>query len=235
MTGKQRDKGGTAANEGRLLARPGQRNKNGAAVLGMHALQLGARRDGYLYVPASYQDGQPAPLAVMLHGAGGNAQGGLAPLLQFADAHGMLLLAPDSRESTWDVIVHRYGPDIDFIDRALQQTFERYDIDPARLAVGGFSDGASYALSIGVTNGDLFTHVIAFSPGFLAPADQRGTPRLFISHGTNDQVLPITVCSRRIVPQVERAGYEVTYREFEGPHTVPHEIAREAVAWYLGE
>jgi hypothetical protein len=26
----------------------------------------------------------------------------------------------------------------------------------------------------------------------------------------------------------------VRYREFEGPHTVPPDIAREAVDWFLG-
>ena len=105
-------------------------------------------------------------------------------------------------------------------------------MDPARIAVEGFSDGASYALSIGITNGDLFTHVIAFSPGFMAPAGQEGAPRLYISHGVHDDVLPIDLCSHRIVPQVERAGYDVRYREFDGPHTVPDEIAREALAWF---
>jgi phospholipase/carboxylesterase len=57
---------------------------------------------------------------------------------------------------------------------------------------------------VGITNGDLFTHVIAFSPGFLAPARQEGAPRLFISHGIHDTVLPIDRCSRRIVPLVQQ-------------------------------
>jgi predicted esterase len=175
------------------------------------------------------------PLALMLHGAGGVAQHGLAQLRDFADNAGLILLAPESRRETWDVIFGEYGPDIAFIDQALAQTFERYAIDPARLAIGGFSDGASYALSVGITNGDLFTHVIAFSPGFVAPADQQGMPRLFISHGSHDTVLPIEMCSRRIVPQVERAGYPVQYHEFDGPHTVPLEIAQAAVTWFLAE
>jgi predicted esterase len=38
-------------------------------------------------------------------------------------------------------------------------------IDPVRLAVGVFSDGASYALSLGIPSADLYTHVLAFSPG----------------------------------------------------------------------
>jgi predicted esterase len=184
-------------------------------------------------VPNSYRPDQPAPLVVLLHGAGGDAQGGLGLLQAFADERGLILLAPASRGRTWDVILDGYGPDITLIDQALDHTFSRYTVDPARLAVGGFSDGASYALSVGITNGDLFTHVIAFSPGFMAPADRQGSPRCFISHGTNDEVLPIDRCSRRIVPQLQRAGYDVLYREFDGPHTVPPEIAQAAIEWYF--
>ena len=141
--------------------------------------------------------------------------------------------SPASRGRTWDVILGDYGPDVAFLDRALAAAFARCAVDPARLAIGGFSDGASYALSLGLTNGDLFGHVLAYSPGFAAPAGQRGHPRLFVSHGTRDEVLPIDVCSRRIVPRLKGAGYDVTYREFDGPHTVPPEIAREGLDWFL--
>src|SRR3712207_7974813 len=51
----------------------------------------------------------------------------------------------------------------------------------------GFSDGASYALSLGIPNGDLFTHLVAFSPGFAAPDGQRGHPRVFVGHGVDDR------------------------------------------------
>ncbi|HET7077939.1 MAG TPA: phospholipase, partial [Chloroflexia bacterium] len=90
----------------------------------------------------------------------------------------------------------------------------------------------SYALSVGLTNGDLFTHILAFSPGFLASAGQTGTPRIFISHGIHDSVLPIDRCSRRIVPSLRDADYAVSYKEFDGPHTVPPDIARAAVQWF---
>jgi phospholipase/carboxylesterase len=105
-------------------------------------------------------------------------------------------------------------------------------VDAGRLAVTGFSDGASYALSLGLTNGDLFTHVVAFSPGFMALATRRGKPPVFVSHGTRDGVLPIGVTSRRVVPELESGGYEVRYREFAGPHTVPEAVAREALGWF---
>jgi phospholipase/carboxylesterase len=154
-------------------------------------------------------------------------------LLPLADEWGILLLAPASALQTWDMLYSGYGPDVAAIDRALERTFDRSSVDPSHLAVGGFSDGASYALSLGITNGDLFSHIIAFSPGFMAPAAQRGAPHIFISHGTRDATLPIDTCSRTIVPQLERVGYDVLYREFDGPHTVPPQISREAVRWFL--
>src|SRR5919201_3627881 len=40
---------------------------------GRHSLGLGSDRDGILVVPRSYSPDTPAPLALMLHGAGGRA------------------------------------------------------------------------------------------------------------------------------------------------------------------
>lgn len=111
--------------------------------------------------------------------------------------------------------------------------FARYAIDPARAALGGFSDGASYALSLGLTNGDLFASLIAFSPGFMKPARRRNGPRFFISHSPEDRALPIDQTSRRIVPELERNGYQVRYRQFVDGHSIPAEIAREAIEWFL--
>jgi phospholipase/carboxylesterase len=165
---------------GRLRARPQAAPPGGPATPaaitpGLQPLGLEAGRDGPLYVPASHAAGRPAPLVLMLHGAGGNARGGLRFFLDRADAAGLLLVAPESRLATWDVLVGGYGPDVAYVDRALAQVFARYAVDPSRVAVEGFSDGASYALSLGLTNGDLFTHVLAFSPGFAAPETPRGS------------------------------------------------------------
>jgi phospholipase/carboxylesterase len=231
VSGKRSILNSQSASAGRLTARPRQVNK--AAPSGLQQLKLEGKQDGFIYVPEGYSTERPVPLILMLHGAGGNARQTI-PLLQHpADSAGVILLVPESCGQTWDVIVGGYGPDVAFIDDALKQTFGRYNIDPAHIGIGGFSDGASYALSLGMTNGDLFTHVVAFSPGFMTPASKHGMPELFISHGTRDHVLPIEVCSRRIVPRVKQAGYRVRYREFDGPHTVPSEVAGEAIAWFL--
>lgn len=221
------------AAEGILAARP--HATRATIAPGLHPLGITRGREALLYVPKRANDTTPAPLAVMLHGAGADADDAMSIFQGLADRFGLVILAPGAQASTWDMLVSRFGPDVAFIDAALATTFERCAIDRESVAIGGFSDGASYALSLGLTNGDLFTHVIALSPGFMAPGRQEGAPRIFISHGTRDTVLPIERCSRRLVPVLEHAGYEVQYREFTGPHTVPRTIAREALEWFTGD
>jgi phospholipase/carboxylesterase len=202
---------------------------------GEHLLGLGRDRDGLLCVPKSYQPDKPAPFILLMHGAGGWARR-LEALFPVAYEFGAIVLSPESRDrGTWDGLQGSFGPDIEFLQRALTHCFDRCAVDTRRLAIGGFSDGATYALSAGLASGDVFTHIIAFSPGFvISGAGLRGKPRIFVSHGTADRILPIESTSRRIVPALERAGYPVKYREFEGPHTVPPAIGREAFQWWVG-
>jgi predicted esterase len=200
---------------------------------GEYPLGIGADRDGILIVPPTYRHGTPAPLAVMLHGAGGRGRR-VATLFSVASDLGIVILAPESRGPTWDAIRGRFGPDVDFLNRAMRHTVARCAIDRRRIAIGGFSDGATYALSVGLASGDVFTHVLACSPGFIVHGPSRGRPRIYISHGTADTVLPIDRTSRQIQPALQNAGYSVKYHEFDGPHAVPPAIAREAFEWFLG-
>ena len=217
-----------------LSAQPHPPQQDGST--GLERLLLRNKRGALLYVPPTVRAGAPAPLAVMLHGAGGNAEHGLHLLRNRADSNGMILLAPESRKTTWDIIVEsRYGPDVAFIDDCLAYVFDRYAIDSKHIALGGFSDGASYALSLGISNGQLFTHIVAFSPGFMAPVQMENKTRIFVSHGTEDNVLPIQPCSRKIVPILKREGFAVEYHEFEGPHTIPADISQRAVKWFMQE
>jgi len=126
-----------------------------------------------------------------------------------------------------------FGPDVEFVDRALEEVFRRQNVDPARVAVGGFSDGASYALTLGLANGDLFSRVVAFSPGFVADVVRRGSPRFFVSHGTGDTILPIETCGRRIAREFRELGYDVRFLEFGGGHAVPPDVAEAAMDWLV--
>jgi len=197
---------------------------------GLHPLGLGEPRDGRLRVPPGAGHG-PLPLVVMLHGATGSWERALKRLGPIADQ--ALVVLPDSLGTSWDVLEGGYGPDIRRIDTALARVFAAWPIDPTRCAVAGFSDGASYALSLALMNGTLFTHCLAFSPGFAAPLKVEGRPAFFVSHGTQDEILPIDTCSRRLMPKLERAGYFGQYMEFPGKHEVTPEVHAAALAFLL--
>lgn len=216
----------------RLAARPGPIQTD--AEPGESRLGLGDDRDGLLYVPRSYDPARSWPLFVALHGATGNAAGWRS-FFPAADEVGMVVLVPESRGRTWDRVRGEFGPDVAFLDQALAHVFRRVPVDPGRICLGGFSDGASYALSLGVSNGDLFTHLVGFSPGFMDAAEPLvGSPGIWISHGTEDTILPVRQSRDLIVPALREAGYDVTYREFEGGHQVPPAIARDALGWWTG-
>jgi len=217
----------------RLGARPG--TPTGTVSPGIVRLGTGGVGDGYLYVPQGYRPDTPAPLVLCLHGAGGNYTAQFDLLRDAAEAHAMLLVGVNSTEYTWDGILGRFGPDVERINTALERAFAQCRVDPSRLVIQGFSDGASYALGVGVANGTLFPRIVAFSPGFIAESDSApaGKPEVFISHGLNDQVLPIVSSSRQIVPAMRSAGYDVTYVEFEGGHAVPASVRDDAVAWMI--
>ncbi len=220
------------AQQGRLSFRPPSRPTRAAARSGQVELQGAAgAQPAALYVPTG-ADRDPLRLVVLLHGAGGGAQRLLDMFRDEADRRRLLLMAPTSTAATWDVLVGGFGPDVRNIDRLLTEVAKRYPI--RGYTIGGFSDGASYALTLGLTNGDVFGSIIAFSPGFEAAEVRNGRPRIFISHGTQDRTLPIERTSRRIVPSLEDAGYDVSYHEFSGAHFVPQAVQHRAVEWLEG-
>jgi phospholipase/carboxylesterase len=201
-------------------------------VEGQNPLGLDNQRDGVIYIPKGYKAGVAMPFVIALHGAGGSGAGaGFA--FRYADEFGFIVLAPDSRDWTWDSILGRIGPDSEFVAAAFKSTSERCAIDRSRMAIAGFSDGASHVLSLGIANGDVFGHLMAFSPGLMQPPAARGKPRIFISHGTSDNTMPIDDTSRKFVPRLRALGYDVTYREFDGRHTLPDDIGHDAFDWFI--
>jgi len=217
---------------GRFTARP--RPDIETSIHGEQPLGLHSTRDAILKLPAKFSGG-PLPLIVILHGAGQSAEWMLGRVASQADEAGVAVLSPYSRDYSWDAVHGSFGPDVSFINRSLERVFDSVAIDPARIAIGGFSDGASYAISLGLINGDLFNRVIGFSPGFVINGSTNGNPAFFISHGTQDPILPIDRCSRRIVNELVQRGYSVTFREFEGKHEVPANTAKEAMEWLAAQ
>jgi len=197
---------------------------------GEHSLLLGGGRKALMRVSAGSRRGRKA-LILTLHGAGGGARDGLDAFRGAWDVPGVVMVAPAARGSTWSFLGGR-DVDVPGIERAVAQVLARCRIDRRLVAVGGFSDGASYALTLGLTNGDLFRAVIALSPGGAHTDSRVGAPRVFVAHGTGDPVLPVEG-SDAIVRSLRNDGYRVTYRRFSGVHEVRPEIARASVRWFV--
>jgi phospholipase/carboxylesterase len=212
-----------------------------ATLLALAAANLKLEQNARAYIPASA--GEKPPLLVLLHGAGGTPDSILAAFRHEADRHGVVLLAPKSRAISWDLVMARrrstaaapsLAVDLPRIRAAMAALSARRPTDPARTAIGGFSDGASTALTIGLAHPQLFGSVLAYSPGMaFAPARFDPAQRIFIAHGRKDTVLPFANTARNIVPGLQ-AKVAVTFRPFDGEHGMTGEVQEEGVAFFTG-
>ena len=87
--------------------------------------------------------------------------------------------------------------------------------------------GEHGSVSLGVTEGDVQARGI---PG----GEAHGKPRVFMSHGVSDDILPINQCGRPVAAELRKRGYDVTFREFAGKHEVPPDVAAEGFKWIAG-
>lgn len=190
-------------------------------------------RDGTVYIPKSYQPGTPMPLMMMLHGFAGTGDGvrGMFPL---AEEFGVVMIAPESRGLTWGRSIPGFDADVRYLGPAYRHVANLVDIDETRVALGGVSDGAGYALSMGLAYGDSFNHLIIFMGGQMVPYRKQGKPRIFMAHGVDDTQMPIDKTARVYVPQLKADGYDVTYHEYQGGHRVPPAEIRAAFEWFVG-
>lgn len=205
-----------------------------AATKGITEITFSGDKHGLLYVPESYSSDVKMPLFIALHGASGSSSFWKS-YYDRAEERGFILLALDSKKYTWDAIIKGYAEDLERIDKSLKYVFKRCFIHEENVALAGYSDGATYTLSLGPSNGDLFTHLIAFSPGYFIHSEPLvGKPIIYVSHGDSDPVLSVETTRDQIVPYFSNDGYDVTYYEFRGGHTVPAFVSEQSLDWFFG-
>lgn len=204
--------------------------------------------DAIIYRPPTLGPG-PHPLIVLLHGAGQGADELIPAFRAEADKRGLILLAPKSSGSTWDLIASaerfrgrppkngempEFGPDVARIDAAMGSAFQKAAIDPKHVILAGFSDGASYALSLGLANPALFHGVLAFAPGMMiAPGRVSLAQRVFMAHGRADRAIPIRVSRDGLAPALATAGMKMQYRDFNGGHDINRKALDEGLTFVL--
>lgn len=197
------------------------------------------------YIPASA--GPNPPVLVLLHGAG---RGRLWMIRHFqaeADRRGIVLLAPTSKGATWDAVNIALTPatrdspldmkmgrrfsssrDSKRVEAAIANLAGIVPVDRARTVLAGFSDGATFALAMGMARSEKFAAVIAWSPGIaIETASPARGRRVFVSHGRKDPTLSFDFTCSEIVPLLQSEGGEVSFMAFEGVHEVP-DAAKDA-------
>lgn len=135
------------------------------------------------------------------------------------------------------------GPGIEasigLLDRFLTEVIAAYDLDPARIYAGGFSQGAAMAGAYALLNPDRVAGAIMAS-GFLPPdsdgryrtAEAAGHP-FFQAHGTADPVVSITY-ARMTRDFLETTPVDLTYREYPMGHEVSLDEMLDLQRWLDG-
>lgn len=171
-------------------------------AVSLRAVQDFDERTYEIYVPASYTAQEPAPLLLVLHGAGGTgarSQGWLG-LDALAEESGFIVVYPDGIAHNWDVgtgIPTADGPirsdDVAFLVWLVDHIGTRYTLDRTRVYVTGMSNGALMAYKLACAAPDTFAAVAGVAAPLYVPVirDCSETPMsILMIHGTDDRILP---------------------------------------------
>jgi predicted esterase len=207
-----------------------------------------------LYTPDEIDPARTYPLLTVLHGAGRQDEALMRAYRHEAEQRQALVLVARSFHMTWDLIAlgiqggaaltadaPSARPDLDFFEFAYDLIYRRYPVDRGRQGLIGYSDGASYGLSIGLSNPGIFCAVMAWAAGFLAlesdvaePGTQR--PAVFLEYGTHDELFPFEQVALPMKRHLEELGCALTFVVDEGGrHWPPSEFQPEALDWFFSE
>jgi len=207
---------------------------------GVVAVERGSAR-ATLLVPEALDPTRRYPLVTVLHGAGRQDELLARAFQGEPDRRQALFLVPRSARPTWDLVAGGGRPDLDFLAWAYDLIYRRYPIDFGRQALLGYSDGASYALSVGLSNPRIFRAVMGWAAGFaaiddanLAPDDPK--PPILLEYGTHDELFPFERIALPMRAELERLGYRVEFRVDEGGRHWPSgTFHHEALDWFFSE
>jgi poly(3-hydroxybutyrate) depolymerase len=194
-----------------------------------------------LLTPSEIDPGKRYPLITVLHGAGRQDEMLVRACKDEPERRDALFLIPRSVAPTWDLIAAQERPDLDFLEFAYDLIYRRYPIDPGRQALLGYSDGASYALSVGLSNPLLFCAVMGWAAGFMAldetfipPGAKK--PPVLLEYGTHDELFPFERVALPMRDALRAAGYTVEFRVDQGgKHWPSRDFLPEALDWFFSE
>ena len=191
-----------------------------------------------------------APAVVLIHGRGTNERDLLPIGSQLPEKlHVLSVRAPESMgpdSYTWYELdisggIAESQPDpegfrrsLDLLAEFVDAVIESYDLDPDRIGLLGFSQGAIASLSALVERPDAYRWVVALN-GYLAASHEdrvdraAGTP-VFVGCGATDRLIPPDR-AERAAELLAEGGADVTFERYPVGHgTTPEEIT-DVVQW----
>ena len=162
----------------------------------------GLTRTCYIHIPPSYDGTRPVPLVIVLHGYTGNARGieSLTGFSAKADKEGFIAVYPEGVAQRWNVgfgMLKFDTDDVGFINELINRLEQKYKIDPKRIYVTGFSNGAMMSYLLGAELSDKIAAIapVAGSIGSMTYGlEQIPEPSQPVSvigfHGTADTSVP---------------------------------------------
>ncbi|MFH1227494.1 MAG: PHB depolymerase family esterase [Planctomycetota bacterium] len=195
-----------------------------------------------LYILEKYKTAKNRPMLIVLDGQGGNPKLFAAEFKPFADENGYILLAPCGSKKAG---INERGPayNYDFkqdparIISSIQKVKDEYEVNPARIYLLGFSQGAIMGLALGLNNPDLFSGIIAIAGAFPEGLVDRSKIKeskhnlpIYLLSGKKD---PENWLLQECLKTLKDAGFPVQYTEFDGSHRLPviNTFLQEALLW----
>jgi len=130
-------------------------------------------------VPAAAKKGQPVPLVVAVHGAGGSEN-------MFFDAYGDGIITRLCAERGWLLVATRNG----LADGVLEEIAHLYPVDPKAIFLVGHSMGAAQVVAAAGRNPERFAGVAALGGGGrVVPSEALKGVSFFVGAGTEDFLL----------------------------------------------
>jgi len=176
-----------------------------AGALAHRADVAGRARSYIVVVPDGYSPASPHPVVFVLHGGGGNAQGARTQTdLERVAAGRAVFVYPDAVNGNWDLdSPAAKNADIALFDTILLTLHNALCVDPKRVFLTGFSNGAYMANQIACRRGERVRGVVTHAGG--GPYETSGTydaqghlvcPGKAVAalsvHGQGDRVVAVT-------------------------------------------
>jgi phospholipase/carboxylesterase len=187
------------------------------------------------------------PVVIMLHGRGSNEEDllGIAPML---DDRFLVISARAPYEFpyggfTWYDLEQEGSPNLSMFDESyrrlstfLDDVIGGYPADPSRVILFGFSMGTVMSFALGLTQPQKIRAVAANSgylpevPSLTYRWQELAGTEFFITHGTEDPVIPI-VLARRARELMAASNASVIYKEYPMTHTLGEKALVDVLAW----